>query len=134
MSQPPQDAARSTARSLLPGHRRGHWLAGGGVISALLASACCVLPLALFSLGIGGAWIGQLTALAPYKPWFWAAGALFVAAGLVSAWRGGRACRIDGGCPPPRLQRVTQALLGFAAVLLVVVALWPWILPVLMGE
>lgn len=134
MSQAPRDAARSAAESMSPVPRRDRWLAGGGVIGALLASACCVLPLALFSLGISGVWIGQLTALAPYKPWFWAAGALFVAGGFVSAWRGQRACRVDGGCPPPRLQRVTQGLLGFAALLLVVVALWPWILPVLMGE
>ena len=132
MSQTSQDAARSAATSMSSGRRRDRWLAGGGVIGGLLASACCVLPLALFSLGIGGAWIGQLTALAPYKPWFWAAGALFVAAGFVSAWRGRRACRINGGCPPPRWQRVTQALLGFAAVLLMLVAVWPWILPVLM--
>lgn len=134
MSQVPQDTTRSAARSTPPDRRRDRWLAGGGVVGALLASACCVLPLTLFSLGIGGAWIGQLTALAPYKPWFWAAGALFVAGGFVSAWRGRRACRTDGGCPPSLLQRVTSALLGFAALLLILVALWPWILPVLMGE
>jgi hypothetical protein len=58
---------------------------------------------------------------------------LFVVGGFVSAWRGRRACAIDGSCPPPPLQRVTLALLGFAALLLMLVALWPWILPMLMG-
>lgn len=134
MSQASQDAARVAAKSASRGHRRDRWLAAGGASGALLASACCVLPLVLFSLGIGGAWIGELTALAPYKPWFWAAGAGFVAAGFVSAWRGRRVCQADGGCPPPPLQRVSQALLGLAALLLLVVAFWPWILPVLVGH
>jgi mercuric ion transport protein len=45
-------------------------LAGGGVFSALAASSCCLVPLALFGIGIGGAWIGYLTRLAPYQPYF----------------------------------------------------------------
>lgn len=119
--------------SATPTKRRDAWLAGGGVIGAVLASACCVLPLVLFSLGIGGAWIGQLTALAPYQPWFWAAGALFVAGGLISVWRGRRACRVDGSCRPSRAQRVAHVGLWLAAALLVVSALWPFIVPVLIG-
>lgn len=114
--------------------RREGWLAGGGIVGALLASACCVLPLVLFTLGIGGAWVGQLTALAPYQPWFWAAGALFVAGGLVSMWRDRRACRVDGSCAPSRAQRIAHVLLWLAALLLAVVALWPLIVPTLLGE
>lgn len=41
-----------------------------GIASALGASVCCVAPLLLVSLGIGGAWIGNLTALEPYRPLF----------------------------------------------------------------
>lgn len=120
-------------RASAPARRPDGWLAAGGGIGALLASACCVLPLVLFSLGIGGAWIGQLTALAPYQPWFWAAGAVFVAAGFVSAWRGRRACRADGRCAPSRGQRIAHAVLWLAALLLAVSALWPFIVPVLLG-
>lgn len=120
-------------RSKTAGDGRTGWLAGGGIAGALLASACCVLPLTLFSLGIGGAWIGQLTALAPYQPWFWAAGALFVAAGLVSVWRGRRACPVDASCGPSRAQRVVHVVLWLAAALLAVSALWPFIVPVLLG-
>lgn len=35
-------------------------------LAAVGASACCAGPLILLSLGIGGAWIGNLTALEPY--------------------------------------------------------------------
>jgi copper chaperone CopZ len=47
-------------------------------ITAFVASICCVGPLVLLSLGVGGAWIGNLTALAPYRPFFMAVTALFL--------------------------------------------------------
>ena len=44
-------------------------LAAGGV-AALLASACCLGPLVLITLGVSGAWISNLAALEPYRPLF----------------------------------------------------------------
>ncbi len=46
------------------------WLAFGGIAGALAASTCCILPLALTVLGVSGAWLGNLRALAPYQPYF----------------------------------------------------------------
>ena len=40
----------------------------GGAVAAIAASACCLGPLILVSLGIGGAWISNLTILEPYRP------------------------------------------------------------------
>ena len=54
-----------------------------GKTSTVLASACCLGPLVLITLGISGAWIGNLAALEPYRPWF--IGAALVA--MVFAWR-----------------------------------------------
>jgi mercuric ion transport protein len=48
-------------------------MAVGGLLGALAASSCCILPLVLFSLGVSGAWIGNFTQLAPYQPYFIAA-------------------------------------------------------------
>src|SRR3970282_2820415 len=47
---------------------RGALVAGG--LAAILASACCLGPLVLITLGFSGAWIGNLTALEPYRPIF----------------------------------------------------------------
>ncbi len=47
---------------------RGSLIAGG--IAAVVASACCLGPLVLIALGISGAWIGNLAALEPFRPWF----------------------------------------------------------------
>jgi mercuric ion transport protein len=38
-----------------------------GALSALGASTCCVLPLALVSAGVGGAWVAQLRALERFQ-------------------------------------------------------------------
>lgn len=39
----------------------------GSVLAALAASSCCLLPVILFTLGAGGAWIGTLVRLAPFQ-------------------------------------------------------------------
>ena len=56
--------------------------ASGGALGAILASSCCIAPLLLLSLGIGGAWIGNLTALEPYKWVFIAIALLFLGLGF----------------------------------------------------
>jgi len=40
-------------------------LAAGGILAALGAASCCVVPFPLFMLGVSGAWIANLTALEP---------------------------------------------------------------------
>ncbi|MGV8617633.1 mercuric transporter MerT family protein, partial [Pseudomonas aeruginosa] len=47
---------------------RGALLTGG--LAAILASTCCLGPLVLIALGFSGAWIGSLTVLEPYRPFF----------------------------------------------------------------
>ena len=44
-------------------------LALGG-LAAILASTCCLGPLVLVLLGVSGAWIGNLTRLELYRPFF----------------------------------------------------------------
>src|SRR5258708_20616021 len=58
--------------------RRQGLMAAGGIVGALSASSCCILPLTLFGLGVSGAWIGNFTRLAPYQPWFIAATVAFL--------------------------------------------------------
>src|SRR5438552_11191730 len=52
-----------------------------GGLAAILASTCCFGPLVLVAVGLSGAWIGNLTRLEPYRPFFIAAAlvALFFA-------------------------------------------------------
>lgn len=109
----------------IPG--RDALFAGG--LSAILASTCCLGPLVLVSLGFSGAWIGNLTMLEPYRPFF--IGAALIA--LFLAWRRifrpAAACKPGEVCAMPQV-RTTYKLIFWIVVALVVVALgFPYVLP-----
>lgn len=48
-------------------------------LAAIGASACCLGPLLLLSLGISGTWIGSLTSMEPYSPIFSAVTIILIA-------------------------------------------------------
>jgi len=71
----------------------------GALMGGLMASTCCLLPLVLVSIGVGGAWMSNLTALAPYQPFFLGLAAVSVGGGFWLSRRARRqACVIDGPC------------------------------------
>jgi mercuric ion transport protein len=59
----------------------------GGILAALGAASCCVVPFALFVLGVSGAWISNLTALEPYQPVFAAVAFGFLGYGFYLVYR-----------------------------------------------
>lgn len=96
------------------------FLAGGGVLGALAASSCCLVPLALFGIGVGGAWIGNLTRLAPYHPYFIGFAAVCLGLGYWLRHRSRRlACAQDETCARPLPSRMVTAGFVVAGVLIV---------------
>ena len=106
---------------------RNGLLATGGVVGAILASACCVIPLILVMLGISGAWISNLTALEPYKPYV-----ATVTLGLIGLgfWRvyfqPKPSCEEGSYCARPQSARITKTALwiGAAITLLAITINW----------
>ncbi|MBB5518365.1 mercuric transporter MerT family protein [Amphiplicatus metriothermophilus] len=98
--------------------KRGGWFASCGLAGALLASACCVVPLVLISLGVTGAWIGSLTAFEPYKPIFISVAVIFLIAGF---WRvyfhKPEPCSEGTLCARPQSSLITKAALWVGTVL-----------------
>jgi mercuric ion transport protein len=92
--------------------------AAGGILGAIAASSCCIAPLVLFSLGISGAWIANLTALAPYQPYFIAAtlGCLGYGYWLVYR-RKSVTCAEGAACARPVPNHIVKASLVLATVL-----------------
>ncbi|BCH24758.1 hypothetical protein MesoLjLc_44250 [Mesorhizobium sp. L-8-10] len=112
---------------------RQRLVAVGGIVGAIAASSCCVIPLVLFSIGIGGAWIANLTALAPYKPFFVAGTAGILGYGLYLVyWKPRRACA-DGACVRPARNRLVQVALWFAAALVAAAFAFDYVAPRLLG-
>ena len=115
------------------GGKRGGLMAAGGLLGAVAASSCCIVPLALFSMGIGGAWIGNLTALAPYQPIFAAVAIGFLGTGYYLAYRRPKAvCADDAACARPLPNRIVKVSLWSASVLLAAAVAFPFVAPLLL--
>jgi mercuric ion transport protein len=103
MGQEGQAALSAEGRNV---GRKAGIAAAGGVLGSLAAMSCCIMPLVLFTLGIGGAWIGNLTALAPYQPIFIGITLGFLATGYYLVYRKPRvACAEGEACARPLPRR-----------------------------
>src|SRR5437868_8755726 len=112
-------AMTSNREHRVTGMQRGQQLtAAGGLVAALAASSCCILPLILFSLGVSGAWIGNFTRLAPYQPWFIAATMALLGYGYWLVYRSTRvACAEGQSCARPLPNRIVKTGLILATIL-----------------
>src|SRR5262249_38901751 len=102
-------------------------------LGALAASACCILPLVLVTVGISGAWIGHLTALAPYKPYFAGGTLALLGYGYYLVYvRPKQACA-DGSCPRPPPGRIVKLSLWIATALVVAALALGYVAPLLLS-
>jgi mercuric ion transport protein len=102
----------------------------GGVIAAVAASLCCVGPLVLVMLGIGGAWVANLAVLEPFRPYF--LGAAVIA--LFFAWKKiyrapAAACTPGSLCAMPQTNRIYKVLFWVVAVLVALALIFPYLAP-----
>jgi mercuric ion transport protein len=98
---------------------------GGAVVAGIAASTCCLGPLVLAVLGVGG----SATALAfePYRPWLLAlTGLLLGGAFYLTYRRPAGECGPDGACEVPRAGRAGKAFLWIATVLIVLAVTFPY--------
>ena len=93
-------------------------LAAGGIAGAIAASSCCIIPLALFGLGVSGAWIGTLTRLAPYQPYFIVLSLACIGYGYWLVYRARQAACAEGtACARPLPNRFVMSGLVVATIL-----------------
>jgi mercuric ion transport protein len=105
----------------------------GGLSGALAASSCCILPLVLFAVGAGGAWIGNLTALAPYQP-----AVIIVTLGLLGYgfWTVYHrpTCSEGDSCARPISDRLLKIGLWASTIIVAAAIAFPWVAPALLGS
>ena len=102
-----------------------------GLLAAVAASSCCLIPVVLFSLGIGGAWIGNLVRMAPLQPYFFAAAAVSLGAGYWLVYRARMACANHGMCRTATADRLVNSALVLATVLVVLAVAFKFVAPLL---
>lgn len=114
-------------RPATPQNGRGALLAGG--LAAILASTCCLGPLVLITLGFSGAWIANLTALEPYRPYFIGVALVALFFAWKRIWRPAAACCSGDVCAAPQVKRTYKLLFGGVLTLVLVALAFPYAAP-----
>jgi mercuric ion transport protein len=114
---------------------RQRLIAAGGLLGAVAASSCCIVPLMLFGLGVSGAWIGNLTRLAPYQPCFIVVTLGFLGAGYWLVFRDSKAVCVDGeACARPLPNRLVKTALVVATVLVLAALGFDFLAPIFLNS
>lgn len=105
------------------------WLGMGAVLAAIGASACCVLPLLLLSLGVGGAWISTLTSMTTVRPFLFALTLLLIWMAFMKLYLSKEDCEEGKVCVNPQVLRNQRLIFWVASVLIVLLLAFPWYAP-----
>ncbi len=100
-----------------------------GVLAAIGASVCCVGPLVLLALGIGGTWVGNLTAMEPYRPIFIGLTLVFLGMAFRKLYLVPQACMLGTPCADPRTIHRQRLTFWIVTVLLLGLLAVPWLAP-----
>ena len=106
-------------------------LATGGIVAAIGAASCCVLPLALTLLGVSGAWMANLRTLSPYQPYFIGLAVLAIGYGFYQVYWRQPACEDGDACARPLPNRLVKTALWSGAVIVAIAATFPVWFPVI---
>lgn len=106
------------------------WGLMGAVAAAVGASACCLGPLLLLAVGVGGAGIGNLTAMEKYRPFWIAATLVFLGLAFFRVYGtpGKEACAPGSTCPPNAGRR-NKVLLWIVTLLVLGLLALPYAIP-----
>jgi mercuric ion transport protein len=100
-----------------------------GVLAAIGASVCCVGPLVLLALGIGGTWVGSLTRFEPYRPIFIALTLLFLGLAFRRLYLIPQVCEPGTPCADPRTLRRQRFVFWVVTILVIGLLAVPWLAP-----
>jgi mercuric ion transport protein len=104
-----------------------------GVISALGASTCCVLPLILVSVGVGGAWVAQLRELERFYYVFIALAIGAFGYAFYRLYLRSASCASDIACASPQVRRRQRIAFWATLVTAKALVLSPFYVPYFLG-
>jgi len=94
--------------------------------AAFGASLCCVGPLVLLAIGIGGTWISYLTALEPYQPIFVGVSLVFIFLAFRKLYLIPRQCAPEDACAIPSTLRNQRIVFWVVSVVLTALLTFPY--------
>lgn len=113
------------------GTRDGRWSLTGAAVAALAASVCCIGPLVLLALGVGGAWASSMRVVEPYRPLFIVLTVGFLGIAFYRAYRRPAAavCGADGACAAPPSSRFHRVALWVVTPIVLALLAFPYVAP-----
>jgi len=100
----------------------------GVIIAALAASVCCVGPLLLLGLGISGAWIGNLTAIEPFRPYLMALTLGVLAYAFYKIYKPkAEVCEPGSYCANPKSDKINRITLWISTIFVLGLLATPYI-------
>lgn len=108
----------------------------GVIIAAIAASVCCVGPLVLLTLGIGGAWVGNLTAIEPFRPYLMGLTFIILGYAFYKIYRKPKAeeCAPGSYCANPKSDRINKITLWTSTVFVILLLSIPYLTPFLYAD
>lgn len=107
-------------------NRTGRGSMAAAVAAAVGASLCCIGPLVLLGLGIGGTWIANLAALEPYRPIFVGITLLFLFLAFRKLYMAPRQCAPGDACAVPATQTNQRRIFWVVTIVLGAVLTFPY--------
>ena len=108
------------------------WLGTGAVLAAVGASVCCVGPLLLLSLGIGGAWMSTLTSMETFRPFFLILTLIFIGLGFRKLYFVPDSCKEGDVCASPQVKQNQRLIFWIGSGFLLLLVSFPWYAPFFM--
>lgn len=103
----------------------------GGLVAGVLATLCCLGPLVLVMLGVGGAWISNLTLLEPYRPVFIGVALVCMTLAWRQIYRAPAAAKCEPGtlCALPQTNRVYRVMFWVVSAVVLLALVYPYLVP-----
>ncbi|MBI5750501.1 MAG: mercury transporter [Nitrospinae bacterium] len=104
----------------------------GAIVSAIVASLCCVGPFVLVMLGVSGAWIGNLRVFEPYRPLFILIAIGFLGGGFYRVYRKpAEVCDPRSICASQQTKGIGKLVLWGATIFVVFLLILPYLIGLL---
>ena len=109
------------------------WQSIVALVAAIGVSVCCVVPLVLLSLGIGGAWMSTLTAMEPLRPFFVLLSLFFIGLGYRNLYILPNRCAEDVSCPIPNITHRQRLIFWLGSAFILILLAFPLLAPLFMA-
>jgi mercuric ion transport protein len=100
-----------------------------GVFAGIGASLCCVAPLLFVSLGLGGAWLANLTVLEPVRPIFIMLTLAFIGFAFYQLYVTPRTCKPGMVCADAETLNKQRMIYWVVTIPLMGLLAFPWFAP-----